>query len=128
MPRIKKKILLITLSLCSVALGTYLILYSLSDSIVFFYAPSELDKIHQQQDLRVGGLVAKGRVKYLSKGVEFIVTDYKSDLLVIYNGLIPSLFRENQGVVVRGYLDITNKIFYAEELLIKHDEKYKPLK
>jgi len=76
--------------------------------------------------IRVGGLVKKGSIKKINNfATEFVITDYKNNLEIFYSGILPDLFRDNQGVVAKGYL-IDNDKFYAKELLIKHDENYMP--
>ncbi len=128
MQKKNKKLWIISLSFFSIAFGVYLILYALSENIVFFYKPSEIDKIDATKEVRIGGFVATGAVNYSKGEVKFIITDKIADITVQYRGVLPALFRENQGVVVRGFLDKNTMTFKAKELLIKHDEKYKPPK
>jgi cytochrome c-type biogenesis protein CcmE len=100
----------------------------LKDSIVFFNSPTDLVEKHVKPGIRVriGGLVEQGSV---SRGdrliVRFVVTDGKSTVPVIYQGLLPDLFREGQGVVAEGALD-GNGTFRADSVLAKHDESYMP--
>jgi cytochrome c-type biogenesis protein CcmE len=123
--KVKARLFLALIITLSVALGIALLLHSISDSIVFFYAPSELPHTPATKDMRVGGLVKTGSIVKTSPAtVKFEITDLKSDLIVLYSGVIPALFRENQGIVASGKLQ--NGIFIAKELLTKHDENYRP--
>jgi cytochrome c-type biogenesis protein CcmE len=114
-----------------VLLGTAagLVLYALKQNINLFYTPTELVNlpVNPQQILRVGGYVKKASVFYDTSGknVRFIIMDPKHQLQVAYNGVLPSLFREGQGVVVTGKLIDANHLA-ASEVLAKHDEKYVP--
>jgi cytochrome c-type biogenesis protein CcmE len=103
------------------------IIVNFRDSIVFFYSPAELQNIktNPKKIIRVGGMVKTGSIKYLSGKIEFIITDYKADLKISYQGIKPDLFREEQGTIAKGYLG-NNGVFIAKELLTKHDEKYMP--
>jgi cytochrome c-type biogenesis protein CcmE len=128
MTRKQRRLVLIfsALSIFGAALG--LVLYSLSDNIVFFYGPSELAEKapHPGTRLRIGGLVEQGSFKHEGgQTVHFIVTDTKKSVDVTYTGLLPDLFREGQGVVAEGTLD-ADRIFKADSVLAKHDERYMP--
>ncbi|MBU2533716.1 MAG: cytochrome c maturation protein CcmE [Alphaproteobacteria bacterium] len=109
-------------------LAAVLVLFAMRDSIVFFYAPSDLasQNISADQRFRLGGLVAEGSVKR-SRGtqVEFKVTDTIESIPVTYDGILPDLFREGQGVVAEGRLDAAG-VFRADSVLAKHDENYMP--
>jgi cytochrome c-type biogenesis protein CcmE len=105
-----------------------LALYALSDSIVFFYSPSEVVQkaLRPGARLRVGGLVKSGSVvKSAGQTVAFVVTDGANDLKVSYHGLLPDLFRAGQGVVAEGVLSAPDQM-RAETILAKHDERYMP--
>lgn len=117
--------ILLVLSLCSV--GVYFILSNLSDNIVFFYPPSEIHKIENKGNkVRVGGIVKKGSItREPDNKVRFVITDYSEELEIIYQGILPALFREGQGIVAEGNLKLP-KYFLAEKLLAKHDENYMP--
>jgi cytochrome c-type biogenesis protein CcmE len=109
-------------------LAAVLVLFAMRDSIVFFYAPSDLveAKIAENQRFRLGGLVADGSVER-GEGtkVRFNVTDTINSVPVIYEGVLPDLFREGQGVVAEGRLDGSGT-FMADSVLAKHDENYMP--
>lgn len=114
------------LAVCS--LGVYIILSNLNDNIVFFYPPSEIAKIRSKTGkVRVGGLVKKDSIIKLSdKKILFTITDHLADLQVEYQGILPALFRENQGIVAEGILILNTTTFKASKLLTKHDENYMP--
>ncbi|MEN8722525.1 MAG: cytochrome c maturation protein CcmE [Alphaproteobacteria bacterium] len=110
------------------ALATVLILSALGDSLVYFYSPTELTEkaIDPGAQIRVGGLVEEGSVeKGEGLDVSFVVTDLNESVTVNYNGLLPDLFREGQGVVAEGSF-LTDGQFHATKVLAKHDEKYMP--
>ena len=112
------------ISLCSI--GVYIILSSLNDNIVFFYPPSEISKIEKNSKVRVGGMVKNGSIiREKDNKIRFIITDYTEELEIIYQGILPALFREGQGIVAEGTLQST-KSFWAIKLLAKHDENYMP--
>lgn len=107
-------------------LGAYIILSSLSDNIVFFHPPSEIEKIQPNTKARVGGLVKEGSIIRVSDTkILFTITDHKADLQIEYDGLLPVLFREGQGIIAEGNLQ-SKELFIASKLLAKHDENYKP--
>jgi cytochrome c-type biogenesis protein CcmE len=123
-----RRLVLIAAALAVVGGAAGLALYALSDSIVFFYSPSEVvDKaLGPGARLRVGGLVKSGSVvKSAGETVAFVVTDGAHDLNVSYQGLLPDLFRDGQGVVAEGVLEASNAM-RADTILAKHDERYMP--
>ena len=109
--------------------ATGLILYALKQNINLFYTPTQLleAKFNPEQTFRIGGYVKKHSVHYDTSGtsVNFVVTDRVHEIKVNYQGVLPSLFREGQGVVITGKLN-DPKHFIAQEVLAKHDEKYMP--
>lgn len=108
--------------------GAYLLLYYMSDNIVFFISPSEINNEHLGKKIRLGGLVKKGSVKKYNAGeTMFILTDDTSEMKVKFKGILPSLFREDQGMVAEGIMR-DRSILQADRLLTKHDENYKPPK
>ena len=113
------------LAVLGVAFG--LVLYALSDSIVFFFTPAEAMARHMSEGtrFRLGGLVAEGSLKLEGTKVEFLVTDTEKSIPVTYEGQLPDLFREGQGVVAEGKLDAKG-MFIADTVLAKHDENYMP--
>jgi cytochrome c-type biogenesis protein CcmE len=123
-----RRLALIAAALAVVGAAAGLSLYALSDSIVFFYSPSEIVQKAAQPGarLRVGGLVKPGSVvKSADQTVAFVVTDGTNDVKIAYQGLLPDLFREGQGVVAEGVLEAPGQM-RAETILAKHDERYMP--
>jgi cytochrome c-type biogenesis protein CcmE len=105
-----------------------LVLYSISDSIVFFYTPSELASkgVGPGTRIRLGGLVEKGSViKTSPTSVTFVITDMTKPIKISFEGQLPDLFREGQGVIAEGALESSGG-FKADTVLAKHDEKYMP--
>ncbi|MGH6936860.1 MAG: cytochrome c maturation protein CcmE [Methylocella sp.] len=128
MTRKKRRLALTFSSLATLGLALALVLVALRDNIVFFYGPSELAQKapHAGQRLRIGGLVKQGSLVHEGdRTVRFAVTDQKQDVEVTYTGLLPDLFREGQGVVAEGTLG-NDKLFHADSILAKHDERYMP--
>jgi cytochrome c-type biogenesis protein CcmE len=99
----------------------------LRDSVVYFVAPSELaQKAHPGQRIRLGGLVVLGTVRRDADGAtRFAVTDGAVQVEVRYDGILPDLFREGQGIVAEGRWT-PGQAFEAERVLAKHDERYMP--
>jgi cytochrome c-type biogenesis protein CcmE len=128
MTRKQRRLALIGTSLAVLAVAAALVLGALRDSIVFFSSPTDVAEKHIAPGtrLRIGGLVKPGS---LERGdnlfVRFAVTDGKTDIPVQYQGIVPDLFREGQGVVAEGKLDANGK-FAADTILAKHDERYMP--
>ncbi len=104
--------------------GTILIV--LQDNILFFYTPSEIFQkdLKLNEKVRLGGLVEENSITRNDTKINFTITDLKKNIEVTYEGILPDLFREGQGVIVKGYLQ--NNIFKATEVLAKHDENYMP--
>ena len=128
----KKRIYLICLLFVTIAVSVYLILWALRDNIVFFYSPSEIhqkkiyEEINESSKLRVGGMVKEFSIQQLNDGsINFIITDFNKEMLVMYKGIIPDLFREQQGVIAEGSMN-NEGIFIANLILAKHDENYMP--
>ena len=128
MTRKQRRGVLIGTCLLVLGVAVGLALYAMRDSIVFFYSPSEVPKMHiaPGQRFRLGGLVEEGSVvRGEGTTVRFVVTDKASTLPVTFTGVLPDLFREGQGVVAEGVLG-ADGIFQADNVLAKHDEKYMP--
>ncbi len=128
MTRKQKRLSVILAGLGVLGIAIGLVLYALSDTIVFFYTPSEITEkgVKAGQRFRLGGLVEQGSVrKGEGTSVSFSVTDTIRTLPVIYAGQLPDLFREGQGVVAEGKLD-AGGTFVADTVLAKHDENYMP--
>jgi len=126
MRRRNQRLILIATIGALLALAAGLTLYGLRDSVVYFYAPAEIaGKAHDGQRVRIGGLVEAGSVVREGARVRFVVTDGVAALPVTYNGPLPDLFREGQGVVAEGVWRATGN-FQAARVLAKHDENYMP--
>ena len=122
----RKRLMSVLLILVTSALGSYLIIKALDSNLDFFYTPSELtdQEIPNNKRIKVGGMVLEGSVLREKTKIEFVITDYKGSIEVVFDGVVPDLFKEGSGVVVLGYLN--EKTLYAEEVLAKHDENYMP--
>lgn len=127
---IRKQRLIIVLFIvfgASVAVG--LVSFALRSNINLFYPPVDIvaGKAPIGKKIRAGGMVLTGSVKRATDSlrVEFVVTDYKANVTVVYEGILPDLFSEGEGVVAAGELD-EEGVFYATEVLAKHDENYMP--
>ena len=122
----KKRIYSILFVLLFSVSGISLILYSLNSNLDYFFTPTELKKQNIPSDKRIklGGMVLKGSVEREASEISFVVTDYENSLRVIYDGIVPDLFKEESGVVVLGFY--RDDMIYAEEVLAKHDENYMP--
>jgi cytochrome c-type biogenesis protein CcmE len=128
MTRKQRRLVLIGSSVGVLALAVALMLNALRDSIVFFNSPSDIVEKHVGPGtrIRIGGLVKDGSlVRSDNLSVRFEVTDGRTGILVSYQGVLPDLFREGQGVVAEGALD-SGGTFKADSILAKHDEKYMP--
>ena len=125
------KIYLIIFFLISIGLITFFILRALEKNIDLYLTPSDLKAVdfNQSDDFKLGGMVKVGSLEKLG-GLEisFIVTDFESEMTVIYEGVLPNLFKENSGVVATGTLNAEQNQFIAKEILAKHDENYMPVK
>ena len=110
-------------------LATWLVVSALSENMNLFYSPSEILGVDIDENIliRAGGMVKQGSIEKSkdSLNVRFTVTDYQNELIINYEGILPDLFDENAGVVVRGNLK-TDGSFKAIEVLAKHDENYMP--
>ena len=122
----KKRIYSILFVLLFSVSGISLILYSLNSNLDYFFTPTDLKKQNIPSDKRItlGGMVLKGSVEREASEISFVVTDYENSLRVIYDGIVPDLFKEESGVVVLGFY--RDDMIYAEEVLAKHDENYMP--
>jgi cytochrome c-type biogenesis protein CcmE len=125
--RKKKRLAFLILGLVALGGATAMVLAAFRDNLVFFYSPSELAAKPALTGgrIRIGGLVENQSVEHQDgENVSFRVTDGKTDIAVRYDGILPDLFREGQGVVAEGRIE--NGVFVANTILAKHDEKYMP--
>ena len=109
------------------AIGAVLVIGALRDNVLYFYSPSDVGTKHVEPGVsfRIGGLVKQHSVSHgPGAEVHFTVTDGHATIPVEYNGVLPDLFREGQGVVAEGR--VKDGVFVASTILAKHDEKYMP--
>jgi cytochrome c-type biogenesis protein CcmE len=128
MTRKQRRLVLIGSGMSVLALAAALVLFALRDSIVFFNSPTDVveKNIAPGTRIRLGGLVKEGTlVRGDNLQVRFEITDGNKSVPVSYTGILPDLFRENQGVVTEGALDARGH-FKADNVLAKHDETYMP--
>ena len=125
--KVKLRVLFLALILSSVILTVFLVLQSLEENVVYFQSPSEMKSLIEldKKKIRVGGMVKKKSIFINSNEVNFIITDFKNEINVIYSGAVPNLFAEGKGVVAEGFLKDKN-YFRATKILAKHDENYMP--
>lgn len=125
----KKKLVILAITLSILMTAVLLISYALRQNISLFYTPEQISRnqVPKNAMVRVGGMVVKGSIirSKDSLDTQFDLTDYKSTITVNYHGVLPTLFREGQGIVSRGKLNKQNH-FVAEEVLAKHDANYMP--
>ena len=125
--KVKLRFIFLALILASVILIVFLVLQSLKENVIYFQSPSEINSLIEieKKKIRVGGMVKKKSVFISSDEGNFIITDFKNDINVIYSGAVPNLFAEGKGVVAEGFLKDKN-YFLATKILAKHDENYMP--
>ena len=125
--KVKLRFVFLALILASVILTVFLVLQSLRENVVYFQSPSEIKSLVElnKKKIRVGGMVKEQSVFINSDEVNFIITDFKNEINVVYKGAVPNLFAEGKGVVAEGFLKDKN-YFTATKILAKHDENYMP--
>jgi cytochrome c-type biogenesis protein CcmE len=121
-----QRLTFIIAGLVCLGISASLILNNFKDNLVFFYSPTELLANNiEGKIIRVGGLVEKGSVSTQEGNVTvFSITDLQNSVRVSYKGILPPMFRQEQGMVAKGKLE--NGVLVADSLLTKHDEKYMP--
>ncbi len=128
-PTRKKRLILILMVALGVAVATAIFLTAFKENIMFFKSPTEVSAQDYpvNRSFRLGGMVKEGSMKRIpdTLKVQFTVTDFAQDVQVEYEGILPDLFREGQGVVTIGQMT-DEQLFVAEEVLAKHDENYMP--
>ena len=125
--KIKLRAIFLILFLISIILSVFLVLKSLEENVVYFISPSEIKKLPTINDkkIRVGGMVKNKSISIKLDSVNFIITDFKNEINVVYSGAVPNLFAEGKGVVAEGFLKDRNYL-NAKKILAKHDENYMP--
>ncbi|MFY0640330.1 MAG: cytochrome c maturation protein CcmE [Bermanella sp.] len=128
-PQRKQKLFIILFMLGGIALAVTLMLVALKENINLFYTPTQIaaGEAPINRTIRAGGMVVEGSVSRAKDGltVQFDVTDGKDIITIEYEGILPDLFREGQGIVALGQINENNR-FVASEVLAKHDENYMP--
>ncbi|WP_309084087.1 cytochrome c maturation protein CcmE [Chelativorans sp.] len=128
MTRKQKRLAIIGTGMGFLALAAGLTFYALGQQTSYFYMPADLLSQHAAagERIRLGGLVQPGSIKR-GEGtrVRFVVADSENEVEVVYQGILPDLFREEQGVVTEGTLG-SDGVFVADTVLAKHDETYMP--
>ena len=127
--KVKLRALFLFLSILSAILIIFLVLKSLEENVVYFLSPTEIKNLNEttKERIRVGGMVKKGSVLRSNNNlkISFKIYDLEQQINVMYEGILPDLFAEGQGVVMTGRL-INSNTFIADEVLAKHDENYMP--
>ncbi len=127
MTRKRQRLYFVLSGMAILSIAAALVLYSFDDSLVFFHSPTDLTEKPQNAGVtfRLGGLVEEGSVTKEGIVIRFKVTDLENSMPVQFEGLLPDLFREGQGVVTEGSMNNAG-IFVAKSVLAKHDENYMP--
>jgi len=127
-PRRRQRLVLVGLIVVGCTIATGLTLLALRENINLFFSPSQIIEgtAPSNTTIRLGGMVVAGSVQRGDNlGVTFVLTDLAEQVTVTYEGILPDLFREGQGIVTQGKLDSTGR-FVAQQVLAKHDETYMP--
>tara|TARA_B100000989_G_scaffold198966_1_gene150376 strand:+ start:2129 stop:2554 length:426 start_codon:yes stop_codon:yes gene_type:complete len=121
----KIRIMFISFGMIVLTVTTIILLNAFRSGIEFYKSPTQLLELKDDTiNLRVGGLVMRNSIKSTGVDVLFIITDGTNEVKVKYTGVLPDLFAEGRGVIVRGKLK--ENVFVASQVLAKHDEKYMP--
>jgi cytochrome c-type biogenesis protein CcmE len=130
-PQRRKRVYLVLGIVVGVGIATGLALSAFRQNVTFYFIPTEVAQgaVHGDESFRLGGMVKNGSVQRQpgSLQVSFVLTDFKHEVPVTYDRVLPDLFREGQGVIAHGYLD-SHGVLIADDVLAKHDEKYMPPK
>lgn len=128
-PARKKRLFLIVFLVTGVTLAAGFAMYAFNQNLMFYFSPTDVKQGKAPVDklFRMGGMVVDGTFKKEPGNlkVHFDITDYEKTVTVQYEGILPDLFREGQGIISRGKLN-SDGVFIAEEVLAKHDENYMP--
>jgi len=124
-----QRIVFIVVSLAALGLAAYLVLGAFRNNLVFFFSPTQIatKEAPVGRTFRIGGLVQNGTLTRESDGltVHFTVTDTANSIPVVYKGILPDLFKEGRGCVAQGRVG-SDGVFYADQIMAKHDENYMP--
>ena len=128
--KVKRRVTFLSLLLITFVISVFFILKSLTSNILYFKSPTDIKlskEIRKNKKVRIGGMVKKNSLSINNEEIQFIVTDFKNEIIVTYKGTVPNLFAEGKGVVAEGKLQ-DKKFFVAKRILAKHDENYMPPK
>ena len=126
--KVKKKIFFTTIFILIVFVSFFIIFNNLKNNLLYFKTPTEIkiyDNNSKKKIIRVGGMVKKDSITIDKDKINFVITDFKNEVNVVYKGAVPSLFLEEKGVIAEGVLE-DNNFFIAKKILAKHDENYMP--
>ena len=125
--KVKLRVIFLLFSIVITILAVFLVLKTLEEDVVYFISPTEIKNLPEinSKKIRVGGMVKKDSIKISSNQINFIITDFKTEINVNFSGTVPNLFAEEKGVVAEGFLKDRN-YFIANKILAKHDENYMP--
>ena len=120
--KVKLRAFFILLIFLSAILTIFLVIKALEENVVYFNSPSEIKNLSElgNKKIRVGGMVKKSSIKTNNSEINFIITDFKNDLVVSFKGSVPNLFEEGKGVVAEGFLK-DRSYLKAVKILAKHD-------
>ena len=125
--KVKLRVIFLLFSIVIAILVVFLVLKTLEEDVVYFISPTEIKNLPEinSKKIRIGGMVKKDSIKISSNQINFIITDFKTEIYVNFSGTVPNLFAEEKGVVAEGFLKDRN-YFNATKILAKHDENYMP--
>ena len=125
--KVKLRVIFLLFSIAITILAVFLVLKTLEEDVVYFISPTEIKNLPEinSKKIRVGGMVKKDSIKISSNQINFIITDFKTEINLNFSGTVPNLFAEEKGVVAEGFLKDRN-YFNATKILAKHDENYMP--
>ncbi len=125
--KVKLRAIFILSIFFSSILIVFLVFKSLEENVVYFKSPTEIKNLTEltPKKIRVGGMVKEKSINVNQSEVNFVITDFKNELIVNYSGSVPNLFEEGKGVVAEGFLKDRNFLI-AVKILAKHDENYMP--
>ena len=125
--KVKLRAFFIFLIFLSIALSVFLVFKALEENVVYFKSPTEVKNLSELENkkIRVGGMVKKNSIIANDSEINFIITDFKNELVVSFKGSVPNLFEESKGVVAEGFLQ-DRSYLKATKILAKHDENYMP--
>lgn len=125
----KRRLYFILFLVLGIALAIGIAMFALRQNIDLYYTPSQVleNPVAPNQILRVGGIVEPGSFHRIDNGlqVNFVLTDHQNTVKVYYDGVLPTLFRSGQGIIVQGKFNAQH-ILVADQVLAKHDNKYMP--